>query len=462
MKTERLRLPGLRARLVLGLLFPLLCLLLLSVVADYRNALGLAGEMADQSLTAVAVALASRLEREDQDERIEVDLPPAADQILRSDQVDTVRYAVVGAGDRLIAGDTHLVPLAGTIGIGAPKLSDLRMDGQRWRMVRYPYASPRLQATVVVIRTTHRRDQSASRILGLVIWPNVLLIAAAVGLVFLGVRFALRPLDRLGAEIAQRDPNDLRALPEAAVPFETLPLIRAMNGLLEHVRAAGRAQQAFLSNAAHQLRTPLAGLQTQLELARGEAPAGMRPRLERMLDSTRRLGHFTRQMLSLARASREAAGAVAQAPVDLAALLEETATEMLDRAIAADIDLGFELSAAQVMGTEWMLRELIANLVDNALRYTPAGGVVTARCGTTADGGAQLSVEDNGPGIPASERIRVFERFYRAAGAAGSGNGLGLAVVREVAERHGARVTIAEGGDGRGTRVLVEFPRYIR
>jgi two-component system sensor histidine kinase TctE len=449
---------ALRNRLLMVISWPLLILLAASMIADYRSALSIADEAYDNALTGTVVALVTRLERDDDDKDIEVDIPPAADEILRSDAVDKIQYVVFDSHDKVIAGDAELLQLPRPEVANRSVLRDATVGKRALRTASYRYESPRMTATVIVAETTLKRRSAAHRILATIFWPNLLLIATALLLVYFGVRYALKPLDALGHNIATRGPNDFSPIAESGVPAEAGPLVQAINRLLQHLGRAGRAQQAFLSNAAHQLRTPLAGLQTQLELAVESLPVEARPRIERLRESTGRLVHFTNQMLALARSSSEGALISDHRPVDLAALLEDAASDLLDDALAKHIDLGFETVPAPVLGSSWMLREMLANLIDNAIAYTPEGGRVTARCGRSDEAGAFVEVQDDGPGIPESERSRVFERFYRAAGDGVPGTGLGLAIVKEVADRHAADVTIASGSEGVGTCIRVVFP----
>ncbi|TAH42102.1 MAG: sensor histidine kinase [Betaproteobacteria bacterium] len=457
---DRLLPRTLHGRLLVSLAGSLIALLAISVVADYRTALGLANEAYDRALASTAIALASRLERDADDERIEIDLPPAAEAVLRSDPEDSVLYAVVDEAGRLVAGDAALAALPWPVASAQPAYADGRLGERALRMASYAYSSPTLRATVVVAETTVKRERSAHGILSAIIWPNLLLIAATLGLVFVVVRFALRPLDVLGERIDARTADDLSPVADAGVPGEARPLVAALNRLLSNLDVAGRAQQAFLSNAAHQLRTPLAGMLMQLELLNAALPAELQPRVERLRVSAQRLTRLTNQMLALARSSRQAASMVEGLlrPLDLATLIEERASDFADRALARGIDLAFEPARASVQGSDWMLRELISNLLDNAIKYTPPGGHVTLRCGEDGAGHPWLEVEDDGPGIPPADRERVFERFQRLAGAEVEGSGLGLAIVREVAGRHQATVTIESGGSGAGTRIRVCFP----
>jgi two-component system sensor histidine kinase TctE len=451
----------LRHRLLTFISWPLLIVLGVSMVADYRSALSIAGEAYDNALTSTAIALVTRLERDDDDKDIEVDIPPAADEILRSDAEDKVLYVVFDDKNKVVAGDPELLQLPRPAVANRTVLQDAQLGQRVLRTASYRYESPKLSATVIVAETTLKRKHAANRILATIFWPNLLLITMALLLVYFGVRFALKPLDALGQRIAERGSSDFSPIPEADVPSEAGPLVRAINRLMNHLGRASQAQQTFLSNSAHQLRTPLAGLQTQLELAVSALPEEARPRIERLQESTRRLIHFIHQMLALARSSSEGALISDHHPVALAELLEEGVSDQLDAALAKGIDLGCETSPVTVEGSRWMLREMLANLVENAINYTPAGGKVTARCGDSADDGPFVEVEDDGPGIPESERNRVFERFYRIADSLGPGTGLGLAIVKEVADRHAAEVLVGTGEHGAGTRVRVCFPASL-
>jgi two-component system sensor histidine kinase TctE len=245
------------------------------------------------------------------------------------------------------------------------------------------------------------------------------------------------------------------------VPIEVQPLVNALNNLFDTVRAAAHSQQQFLANAAHQLRTPLTGIIAQLELlARDPAGAAIREQLLDLHQGSRRLAHTANQLLALARAEPTANTQEQFHQLDLAALAGDGVADHLDRSLAEQIDLGADAQPARVFGSAWLLRELLANLIDNALSYTPPGGNVTVRCGRVG-AGAFLEVEDDGPGIPADERARVRERFYRLPGSRGNGCGLGLAIVEEIARAHEARLSLDDGPGGRGTRVRIEFARRV-
>lgn len=444
----------LRRRLLVFLLAPLAALLVISLAADYHIAFDPANDAYDHALGDDVVALAGRVHV--QRHAVAVDLPPAAEAVLRSNGRDQEFLAVRGPTGELLAGDANLKPGPAMPG-QPPALSDDSLGGKAIRKASYLLETSSGPVTVVVAETTKKRKRAGSKILAAMVAPNVVLILATLGLVYIGVRRGVAPLAELSEEIGRRSPHDLSPLPTGDVPGEIEPLVNAMSTLIDDLQAAAMAQQSFLANAAHQLKTPLAALQTQLELTAAELPQEYRHRVVNLRDATQRLGHLVHQLLALARSGPEADIAHERRPVNLAHLLQENASAWYDRALARDIDLGFEPEPGVIDGAEWLLRELLANLIDNALKYTPAGGRVTARSGVGEDGCPFIEVEDSGPGIPEAEHQRIFDRFYRAAGSPGSGSGLGLAIVKEVADRHDATIHIAASGAGGGTRIRVSF-----
>jgi two-component system sensor histidine kinase TctE len=305
------------------------------------------------------------------------------------------------------------------------------------------------------------RDEFARQIILRMVLPQGILILLAGFAVWYGVGRGLAPLSTLRREIESRSHRDLSALSEEQAPQEVRPLIHAMNDLLARLGAAIAAQQRFIADAAHQLRTPIAGLKTQTELAlRQSDPAAVQDTLRKLQTATEQSARLVNQLLSLARAEPGAKHGHAAERLDLARLARETTTEWVPRALARSIDLGYdgEEGAAWIEGDPFLARDMLGNLLDNAIRYTQRGGQVTVRVATGTDS-VVLSVEDNGPGIPEQERERVFERFYRVLGTGTEGCGLGLAIVREIALSHGAQVALAAGSGGQGTLVRVSFPR---
>jgi two-component system, OmpR family, sensor histidine kinase TctE len=441
-------------RLILILLLPLAALLAVSVLSDYQTALRPAHEAYDQGLADAALAVAAHLQL--RDGRPRLDLTPLAESILRSDRVDQIYYLVTDAAGTVIAGDQGLPQIAP--GRTNPSYGDARYRGQSIRGVHYRVPSDAGPITVVVAETTRKRENVAQRIVTAMVVPNLLLIVATLVLVVFGVPYGLAPLARLRAEIEARSARDLHALPLASVPAEVQPLVRALNHLFGLVEQSSAGQQRFLADAAHQLRTPLAALQTQLELAAlDDNPETRGERLRTIEEATRRVSHLVNQLLALAKSEPTANFASQSRNIDLREIVEAAASTHLDRAIANDIDLGFEPEHTTIRGVPWLVRELLANLIENAIAYTPRGGTVTVRCGGR-DGRPFVEVEDNGPGIAPEERSKVFGRFYRVPGTVGDGCGLGLAIVKEIAEVHGAAIDIGSPDAGPGTRVTVSFP----
>jgi two-component system, OmpR family, sensor histidine kinase TctE len=445
---------GLRDRLMLLLFGPLSLLFLLSLPGDYKLALEPSNAAYDHALANSAVAVASRVVV--RGDEIKVDLSGSAETVLLTDRVDRTYYSVLGPDGRQLAGNAPLIPAGDEL--ENPAFSEAVVLGEKVRQASLFHWTAAGRVVVVVAETRGKREDTASRIAVAMMLPNLLLILATTGIIYFAVLLALRPLDRLGEEIGRRSPHDLSPLPEDEGPLEAQPLVAAINGLIGDLRTAAAAQQAFLANAAHQLRTPLAGLQTQLELAAQDIPPEQRPRIARISDATQRLSHLAHQLLSLARSGTDADLGHEREQVDLGGLLEEVAPQFMDPALERNMDLGFEASSVAIDASRWLLREMVSNLLDNAIRYGAGGGTVTARCGIDDERRAFIEVEDDGPGIRPEDRARIFERFYRAPDSGGTGTGLGLAIVREVANRHQADIAVSAGDEGKGTRIRVSFP----
>lgn len=454
MNSESSAPPGtLRRRLLTLLGLPMLALLFLSIAVDYHIAYEPAADAYDHALSDDAIALSGRIRY--LDARLQVDFPAAAEAVLRTDRSDEEFLSIYGPNDELLTGDADLRPDPPKQGKN-PALSDGQFRGMKVRKSTYRLETAGGLVSVTVAETTHKREKAGSKILAAMLLPNILLIIGTLALVYIGVRRGLSPLTDLSKEISQRTPHDLSPLPQRDVPAEAQPLVQAMDGLIDDLRSASAAQQAFLANAAHQLKTPLAGLQAQLELHVQELPAQYTQRARRLLDGTQRLGHLAHQLLALARSGQDANLVQEKRPVDLSRLLESCASGWFDQAMQRHIDLGFEANPAVVLGSEWMLREMLSNLIDNAMRYTQDGGTITVRSGLAHDH-PFIEVEDNGPGIPADQQNRIFERFYRINGTIPEGSGLGLAIVKEVADRHNAVVELKTTSSKTGTLIRIQF-----
>ncbi|HSD52803.1 MAG TPA: sensor histidine kinase N-terminal domain-containing protein [Burkholderiales bacterium] len=446
---------SIRRLLLRWLLLPLALVLFASATAAYRNAVAIASDAYDRALVDPALAIAQHL-RSNAD-AIELEMPAGTLEALRVDASDRVYFAI-RAGDRVIAGQSDLAPPPVPPEEGFPVFYDARVAGLPVRVAAITVSLGTNSATVQVAETRVKRDRLVRQALLSHTVPEVAFLAVALGVVWFGVARGLAPLDKLRAELAARSHRDLRPVPEEHAPEEVRPLVRELNNLLARLASSIDVQQRFVADAAHQLRTPLAALQAQVEAARrGPVPPELLATFDQLLAATRRTAHLARQLLTLAAVDPAAERPFDPVSLDLADVLHETVPDWVARADAKRIDLGFELGHAAVRGEALLLRELTANLIDNALNYTPPGGEVTVRTGVR-DRESYLEVEDNGPGIPESEREQVFERFHRVRGTPGEGSGLGLAIVREVARQHGARVAVRAPATGLGAIFGVSFP----
>ena len=439
---------SLRAHLLRLLLPPIAALLAVGAVVAYYPSLEPATQAYDQALVDIGLAIGSQVRVTETQYRFE--LPQAVDQVLRTDRFDRIFYRITSPSGIEIAGDPELPPPP------SDQIAHNTMyDGRQVRVVTVQSPCGSSICTVLVGETTLKRQRLARDILLQSLFPELLIALATLVIVWFGVKRGLEPLARLSEEIKARSAGDLRPIDAAGAPQETRPLVGALNGLLEEVSAASRSQQRFLANAAHQLRTPLAGLQAHTELALAQPmPDACRTQLEQVHRATMRTGRLANQLLALART--EPGTRSATAAVDLKGIVGGEADAWLRQSLTRDIDLGFELDSAPVQGDALLLREALSNLVHNAIEYSNRGGRVTVRTGRR-NGHAFLEVEDDGPGIAAEERERVLERFYRVPGTPGTGSGLGLAIVREIAASHAASLFVADGTAG-GCRVGITFP----
>jgi two-component system, OmpR family, sensor histidine kinase TctE len=406
---------------------------------------------------------------------------PAAVSLLRADDVDQVYYQVLGARGEFVAGDRDLPVPEDMQPDRTLRFRDDLMRDERVRVaylwVPLPGDPESRGALVQQAETLEKRSRLATEIIKGVILPQFVILPVAVLLVWLALARGIRPLNELQSRIRRRDSNDLSPIDEHEAPEEVAPLVRSINDLLARLDQSIASQKHFLADAAHQLKTPLAGLRMQAELAAREIDAGRRDpvalkeALEQIAVSSQRAAHSVNQLLSMARAEDQES-ALRPQPVDLAALTQDVVRDFVPKAMDKRIDLGYEGAdpggAAMLNGQPVLIGELLRNLVDNALQYTPAGGTVTAR--VTPDPFGQvlvLEVEDSGPGIPPAERELVFQAFYRALGTGVDGTGLGLAIVQEIANKHGAEISISDAherpmtpGGGTGTLFTVRFPLH--
>ncbi|MGZ8198599.1 MAG: sensor histidine kinase [Burkholderiales bacterium] len=452
----------LRRQLLAWIFWPLLVLWGVSSVFDYDIANRFVNLAYDRALLETALDIGRQVKV--LNERIYVDLPEIAVQMLQTRESGKLYYLVTGPSNEYITGEPDLPPPPDPFS-GRVNYYDEFYQGRPVRIVtlHLPVEIGKNEGMVMVQVAEARtaRTDFARQILARMVLPQALLLVIAGVMLWYAVGRGLGPLGTLRREIESRSHLDLSALPEQEAPQEVRPLIRALNGLLERLGLAIAAQQRFMADAAHQLRTPIAGLKTQTELALRQTPPGeAQATLRQLRTATERTTRLVNQLLSLARAEPPV-GRVLQGlqRMDLTQLAREATTEWVPRALERNIDLGFDDASqrAVIDGDPFLLREMLGNLLDNAVRYTQPGGQVTVRVGLSGRH-AVLAVEDNGPGIPDAERARVFQRFYRVLGTGDEGCGLGLAIVREIAQSHRAEVTLETGSAGVGTSVAVTFP----
>jgi two-component system sensor histidine kinase TctE len=444
--------PSIRRQLLIFLSGSLGVMIVGAALVTYWVAVRAANDAYDRSLLDPVLDIADHIRNDGSGAH--VDLPQKALEALVYDQLDTVIFQVRSDRNEIIDGVSELPPPP-AIAPGGHLFFDGSYGGARIRVAALHAANG---FTVQVGETLNKRNRLVREILLAELVPTLLIAAVSIALAWLGVARGLRPLEHLRAELLGRSPRDLRPIAETTVPTEIAPLVDAFNALLGQLRDASTLQQRFLANAAHQLRTPLAGLQMHVELLlRRELPADVSSALHRMHHATVRAGRLANQLLALAKAESAPDHGRPLEVIDLMAVGDGAARDWFSTAIAHKIDLGFALHPALIEGDPLLIPELLDNLIDNALRYTPAGGAATVSTGVR-NGAPYLSVEDTGPGIAATERGKVVERFYRIAGTSGDGSGLGLAIVKEIVDRHAAALEITARENGSGTRVRVSFP----
>ena len=449
---------SLRAQLLVWLLVPLLAVLAADALITERDARAFAERAYDRALVEMARDVALHLRMENG--RPLLDLPEPARRILFDDAQDSVFFEVAD-GDRLVDGegiDQPPSPSAAreavydaTVRDLPVRVAELHVDGS--------FAAGLPPLLVRVAETRNKRDALAREITAETLVPQVLLILLAAVIVWIGIYRAMRPLEHLQRALAQRSHLDCTPLPEGGMPLELRSLVRSINALLGRLERVLALQSRFIADAAHQLKTPVAGLKAQTELLlRANDLAGSREIGGRLYVGAERLSRLVAQLLSLARSEPDAATTQVLEPMDLNPFALEVATRWVPHARERGIDLGFEGAERPVMvkGDTSRLADLLDNLVDNAIRYSQKGGRVTVR--VLQSPRPSLAVSDDADHIPDSELPRLFERFQRRAGSGEPGSGLGLAIVREVARLHGADITLGPDADGKGNVFTVAFP----
>ncbi len=456
---------SLRRRVAWWLLPPLAVLLLLNAVWSYKVSMDAANRAYDRSLTASLKSLAENIHATGG--RISVDIPYSALDLFEEGVQERVYYAVIGPSGNNLTGYDDLLPPLITVRTDRPTMLDTQFRRQSIRLgaLGKRLYDPELvggdTVTVLFAETTEARTRLALELFFGGLRRQVLLIIVGVFLVMIALTSAFRPLLRLRNTILARHEEDLTPIPQKEIPYELSPLIEAINHHMGRLAEMLNARRRFLADAAHQIRTPLTVLGTQAEYGRRQSnPEDMRLTFASLQTSIRGAQRMADQMLTLARVEPANGLIHERVTLDLANLAREVAVEMASLALKKSIDLAFEAPAPSVLivGNATMLHEMISNLVDNALRYTPHKGQVVLYV-ATEDGRAILRVSDNGPGIPQAERENVFQRFYRVPGSGDSaGSGLGLSIVREICWGHGGEVRLADGAGGNGLTVEVRLP----
>jgi two-component system, OmpR family, sensor histidine kinase TctE len=447
---------SLRRLLFIWLVLPLSAMLLLTAFLAYPFAVHSVRSGYDEALMDTAHSLARLIPTI---EKKSAPMPgDAADTVLRMDQFDRIYYAVHRADGALLVGDAALAAPSAEQLSGGALFYDAIVDAEPVRVAALLLQQDGRSVIVQAAETKVKRQRLTRHILIGMLVIEAVLLATVAFLVWLGIGKGLEPLRGLSHQIEALSSRDMRLIPEDQVPVEAQSIVRALNELLQRLSAVLRSQQDFVSNAAHQLRTPLAGLQMEIEYAlRQREPDEWRRALQTLAPLSARTAHLVNQLLTLARTDGgTSVVSTTFEPVDLRRQVVDVAAQWMPQAIAKDIDLGLELDDAVVPGNPFLLNELISNLIDNAIQYSRPRGRVTVRTHTRR-GVVAIEVEDEGIGIPREERQNVLRRFYRVADAPGGGCGLGLAIVREIAELHGAVIDIRQPPGGKGTLVAICF-----
>lgn len=476
---------GLQRRLLLLLMVPLCILAGVNTWFDYRSARNAALQQDQQLLELIPLLADSVLATGSlpDDPPVMLTAPPV-EEFLKA-RVGSSAYAVATLSGKVLLGEPWLS--INTPEGTKPVFRSWENDGVTFRVIDQRAQTAAGELVVSLADGSDPRQQWVQLVLVKVFLPNFILMILAVFAVNFAVKRALRPLMDLRDAVEHRSPRDLSPMDVNASPEEVRPLVQSLNRLFGLVSAQAESQRRFVADAAHQLRTPLAGLQSQIEAwaqavniptaasawrEKYEPNQGFTPvnvgigaiylradQLNHLRDAARRTSKLANQLLALSRADARSLSAQHLERVDLKELCEIVLETHLDAATDKFIDLGLDVSPVYVSGQEWLLRELLNNLVHNALKYIPVGGSVTIRCHRSGPAGeAVLEVEDDGPGIPAAERSQVLERFYRVKGTLSEGNGLGLAIAEEIARAHHSQLIVGEGAGGTGARISLVFP----
>ena len=453
---------SLRQRLLLWLLLPIVALAALWVWSAYGIVLHFGGIAYDRALEDTVRTIAGQVRFEGG--TVSANLPPVARRMLEYDQVDRVYFSVSDDLGRLIVGNRLLPAATGSDARDQVRFANAEIDHAAVRLAELTLvdeADPSHSATVRVAETVRKRTILAREVLLYMAVPQLAFVVGIAALVWAGVGYGIRPLRAVRDAIARRTPEDLQPLDDIGLPIEAREQVRVINGLMQRLGRTLDAQRRFIADATHQLRTPIAVIKAQAELARStEDPVELRALAGEIDGTAKRLVRLANQLLNLSRAEAGAGRTLDMADFELAAVVEEAAADLVPSALRRHLEVRVDTppDAVSIHGDRHLCREMLANLIDNAIRYTPAGGQVDVAL--RVDGPrVRVEVADTGPGIPAEQRDRVLERFYRLPESPSEGSGLGLPIAREIAAFHGGRLLLRDRPGAEGLLAIVELPR---
>jgi two-component system sensor histidine kinase TctE len=455
------------SRLLFGwLMLYILPIILISAVIAYFLANQYANLAYDKSLYRKALALSDQIEVNN--EKISINLPQVARDLIEFDEEDDIYFRIIGPSGDLINTNSKL-PLTRHLPDRDKHLYyESKLGEDKIRIVIYHFPldesnpnTPTSDIYILVGETMQKRHLMTNEIiLGMVI-PQLIIIVLVSILLFYGIKRGLKPLKTIQSDLKLRDVNDLSPLDSELAPEEVKPLLEAFNDLLVKVKHNITQQQRFISDASHQLKTPLAGLKTQAELAfREENPEKIKHALNQINQGSTNLSHLVNQLLSLSKAEPDGTVFLTLENIDIVHLAQELTADSVNLALKNKIDIEFSSNAksAIILGNAALIKELMHNLIDNAIRYTPQGGKVIVGIEST-DQQVSFYVQDNGMGIAPKHQAKIFDRFYRILGTNVEGCGLGLTIVKEIADRHHAKVDLISEGENKGAKFTVSFPK---
>lgn len=451
---------SIRKGLVLWLSLLLGTIWLISAIGGYWLAVKFASDAFDRELVNSADSVAARIRIKNN--KLVVDLPPAAQAILRHDNTDRFYYQVLSSQGERLSGDECLPKPLQSLSSGRPTFRTARIGKDEVRMAELNTSAEGMNEEVIiqVAETLLSRRQLSQSILATIILPQLVMAILGASAVWFGISVGLHPLKQLQLAISTRTPGDLSTIDDTISPEETYPLVKAINRLLDILREDAKTKQRFIANASHQLRTPLAGLKTYSSLGvKAQTLEEMRNMVEQIDKGLDRTSHLISQLLALARNDSATRTIATDEMIDLNFVASDVVEQHINQAIKKDIDMGFGPSEkpAFITGDRVGIHELVSNLVDNAIKYTPKGGKVIVSIDVSTENIA-LEVRDTGCGIAEKDKERIFERFYRVEGASSEGSGLGLAIVTDVANHHNAKIEVESGYNGTGSSFKAIFP----